>query len=450
MVSIYDPLYETINFEKEISTTDPFMIMGQIDRSKLFKELLNSYEMSRLIFLKQAGLNFLQFPSATYNRFSHSIGCWKLGIYSLEDIQVQIDENEYWSLGKWFKDGPIGGMYEYLISLLLHDIGHGPFSHVIENNGNISFNHEDVTYQLIMGEGDYYNIFKEHAKNSRMKCVHEILSNSKYNLKIDLIGKFIKGFDSNDKHEELKLIRELVDGKIDLDRLDHYARDSMYMGIKLAAFNVRAFLENIVINPEMKSILMRDEGVPHIQNILHSRGLIWMTALSHENVRSYEVMLNKAISRYLINNDQKEIVFEDDCGLIKKLLKTDDDVIKDLVNKILSRNNYSQIYKFKVNHDDTRQMIENKLKEIITKNRLEDHQILVHVPYKTKPKRSDTWFKFKNMNGIDINRINPLFENLIQNQADHETYIKFFSNIEDEKTKKSVINDLQIKFPNYY
>jgi HD superfamily phosphohydrolase len=274
----YDPLYETISF-------DP-------TKDALFIELVgNACDLARLVYLKQAGLNYLVFPSSTHNRFEHSLGCWKLGKMALDLIHVD-DEGDK-KLGEWLEE--IHRTNEFLTALLLHDIGHPPFSHVLEANQKLGISHEDTCVSLLLGE-DVYHVLRRQADEDGLRTAHEILHDK---VDLDFVTALVAPESPANSTDRLTPLQNLISGLIDLDRVDHCLRDSYFMGLKFASFNVQAFLSAVKIDAGANKLYVQEAEVPHILQMLFARELLWRKSLDRPEIRGYEAMLNEAVTRAL-------------------------------------------------------------------------------------------------------------------------------------------------------
>jgi HD superfamily phosphohydrolase len=436
-LSFYDPLYETINFEQEIvKIPSSEKIYMKKDPANVFKELLNSYEMSRLLFLRQAGVNFIEFPSATSNRFAHSLGCWFIGTYALERVTVKERRGTSEKLKDWLdkKDK----IFEFLIALLVHDSGHGPFSHVLEQNKYIDFSDKQFSGELVTGEGRFAKLAEEKAGES--KTIAAILD------EYDLNKKFIRGLISlsddefeREFSEEFIPIKDLIDSKIDLDRLDHYCRDSKYMGIKLADFNIHAFLENIVLLPgDARPTRVKDDGIPHVLYLLYSKELIWMVALDKPSVRAYEAILNEAVSIAIENGEvgKDEIVFYTDDELLHCLRTSDDKDVRDLFLRLIGRKPYIHLQSTKVPVKVHRKEIEEKIEEIVSKSRIGEHDLLVTIPFKDRPKESSFWLQVATEEGVELSDKYQGFCTAVwEEERERNRTIKFFARDEEVMEK---------------
>ncbi len=444
----YDPVCQWINISKEIIQLSPrFTVFGR-DPRPIFKEILKSYEMSRLMFLKQAGLNFLVFPSASHTRFCHSLGCWLLGKQALDEVKVrQATESRPLSLKEWLSPDRRGFLFEFLLALLVHDCGHMPFSHVLENNPDIKYNHEEIVRQMILGEGEVIERIKQ--ERGDLKLISEILKKHK----ID--EKFIVGLvcSSREKftqdYEEFLCLKDLVDSRIDLDRIDHYLRDSMYMGVNLANFNTHALLENITLFPNSTHpTRVKEEGIPHLMSLLFSRELIWKTALDRMDVRSYEVLLNCAVSMTIKEKeiDPLELSLLTEDELIYKLRHSENRQARTLMHRLFKRDPYVLIDSIQFDKGITRKKIQESVDKIIQEARIRSTDLLFYAPFNYTIKNPDLWLNLHTEDGKkSLKVIDPgFYDFLLTKDMARRTQVRFFAS--SDRVKNSVEKYLKREF----
>ncbi|MCX6579518.1 MAG: HD domain-containing protein [Candidatus Aminicenantes bacterium] len=297
-IKYYDPIYEIITikpYEKDWGGGRKFWssAMGAQNEQlieNIIAKMLKSAEMSRLNFLRQSGLAFLVFPSSTHTRFAHSLGTYHLGLEALNRSWVKTSgaQIKYESLGNWVESH--GLKEEFLLGLLLHDVGHFPFSHVLENNHLLPFkleSHEEIAVDYIIG-GKYSEAFQEYLRTEyglrerkRLSCIiDELNSELKGPIDKEVISFLIckdHNYITNRKFDlkEIEMLAEFTSGLLDLDRFDHYRRDSFFMGTNLARFNVSSFLDDVILTKD--GIELKGDGVSHALSLLQSQ----------DNIRTY-------------------------------------------------------------------------------------------------------------------------------------------------------------------
>ncbi|MBU4186123.1 MAG: hypothetical protein KKI12_02960 [Proteobacteria bacterium] len=385
-ISFYDPLYDYVTFEEAASgSTRSFFNMGyrDIDAPKQILPFLSTLEVNRLAFLRQSNLSFLIYPSSTHTRFAHAIGCCYLGFLSATKISIieehdESSDNETqmilndWLQGKGLKE-------EYLLALLLHDVGHFAFSHVMESNIclwaalGFQLKHEDVAKEFLCGEGLAAEAFRN--KNASFdNCYNYIADIFSSNSEIDcnVISYLIRGnlddikeFDSK-KRVELMMLHELTSGLLDLDRIDHYRRDSYFSGLKFASnLNFSIILSGLTIryNDSGHQIQLSNEAIGHALTLLHSKERLIHDCFENPSNIALEVMLCQAFNLFMFGNrhcesNGKPIMASDEQKkkAIDLLLCTDEELLirleagdplaRQIIYQIRNRDPYTFLGKF--------------------------------------------------------------------------------------------------------
>jgi len=426
----YDALFGYVNFDREIMRIDPTeRIFKGEDPNGIFKDLLKTYEMTRQLFIKQSGLCFLEYPSATHNRFSHSIGCWLIGTYALESVRVFI-EGEYEKLVDWLARQDC--VFEFLVSLLVHDCGHGPFSHLLEYNAELDFDHERMTREMVLGEGTYAKLVSERAGS--IPTVHEVLDEYDVN-KCLVAGLTSLSDDEFEKHFEKHLIpiKDLVDSKIDIDKLDHCLRDIKYFGIGLE-MNINAFLENIVLYPwSSNPTRVKSAGIPHIFNLLYCREFVWLTALTNPKVEAYSTMLNYALTRMLERDElaEEDVVLFTDDELLNRLRESRDKDVRDMYSRVVGRKPYLMVHQCMVSAKAERREIEEKLQDVRRKLKVDERDLLLYAPFRERPKKPTYWLLVTTEDGKELSDTHPGLNRALWDMEDmRNRTIKFFASPE--------------------
>ncbi len=219
--------------------------------------LINSKEMQRLRRVKQLGGTYQVFQSAEHSRFVHSLGVYQVVRRMLETECLDAVLSDYDKLC-------------VMCAGLLHDIGHGPFSHSFE--GVFEENHEDMTVRMIL-------------ENSE---VHDILSRIYEELPYD-VASIIQHTHPN------QILIQMVSSQLDADRMDYLLRDSYMTGTTYGKFDMSRILRTMRICDG--KIVYKESGVQAIENYILARYHMYWQVYYHPTARSYEHLLQSIFQR---------------------------------------------------------------------------------------------------------------------------------------------------------
>jgi len=253
--------------ENQKVVRDP--IHGDIVLSGCLIDLLETPEVQRLQNIKQLGFAHLVFPGAHHTRFEHSLGSCRIASQIADILEFTKTEKEL-----------------ITCAALLHDIGHGPFSHTLESLLVERFNvdHVDLTTQLILGK---YTILDEKEQQYiHAPSVHETLS--KYGLNEKEIVDIIRG-----RLSKKSYLGQILNSTIDVDQLDYLIRDAYYTGVAYGLIDLQRLLQTIIVHKGNLTMLRKGVGV--VENILMARALMYSSVYFHKTVRIAELMLLKAL-----------------------------------------------------------------------------------------------------------------------------------------------------------
>lgn len=290
-------------------------IHGDIKVEGIFLDIMESPEIQRLYDIKQLGFAHLVFPGAHHTRLEHSLGTYYLARRAADMLDLDKDERDL-----------------IACAALLHDIGHGPFSHTLENllREQMNIDHIDLTEKLLMGE---YTIFEENEK--------EYISSSRV---FDVIDRY-----SIDQREIIDIIRgkekrqylsQMINSTIDVDQLDYLIRDAYYTGVAYGIIDIERFLQTIMIHDN--NLAVSRKGVTVVESVLMARMLMYSSVYFHKTVRIAELMLSKAIE-LCKDADPFKIYRMTDSELIN-WLKDKGDYQKEIGIRLKYRNLFKQAY----------------------------------------------------------------------------------------------------------
>lgn len=228
-------------------------------KDQLIWDLINTKEFQRLRRIRQMGASFFTFHGAEHSRFSHSLGVYEI----TRKIISQFERNRY-------EDWPQEERMLCLCAALLHDIGHGPFSHSIEEAFDIF--HEDWSCDIILGDTE----------------VHRLLSKVSLDFPQQVANVINKSYES-------ELIVSLISSQLDADRMDYLLRDAYYTGVNYGTFDLERIMR--VVRPYRGHIVVKESGMHAVEDYLMSRYQMYWQVYFHPVTRSSEIILKKLFQR---------------------------------------------------------------------------------------------------------------------------------------------------------
>lgn len=229
--------------------------------------LINTKEFQRLRRIRQLGTSYLTFHGAEHSRFSHSLGVYEI----TRRIISQFERSGY-------KDWMPEESLLTLCAALLHDLGHGPFSHSIEEA--FEMDHEDWTCRIILEDTEITAILRDVAEDFPKK-VASVIS----------------------KTYEHEIVVNLVSGPLDADRMDYLLRDAYYTGVNYGTIDIDRILR--MLRPYDGRVVVKESGMHAIEDYLMSRYQMYWQVYFHPVTRSSEIILRQILRR------AKELVQED-------------------------------------------------------------------------------------------------------------------------------------------
>lgn len=231
---------------------DPVFGFINIPKGLLY-DIVRHPIVQRLNRIKQMGLSFVVYPGAQHTRFQHSLGAYHLMQQAITQLTAK---------GNFIFDSEAEAVK---IAILLHDIGHGPFSHVLENTLVHHVSHEKISLMLM----------------ERM--------NKEMNGQLSLAIQIFK-----DEYPK-KFLHQMVSGQLDMDRLDYLKRDSFYTGVSEGSIGSARIIEMLQVKDDQ--LALEAKGIYSIENFLTARRLMYWQVYLHKTSVAYERMLISVLLR---------------------------------------------------------------------------------------------------------------------------------------------------------
>ena len=219
----------------------------------LLYDLIQHPYFQRLRRITQMGMSYLVYPGAHHTRFHHALGCMHMMQKAIEVLKfkgILISEEEEYAL---------------LIAILLHDIGHGPFSHAMEHSIVEDVNHEAISL-LFMNQ-----------------------LNQEFEGKLTLAIKIFKG------EYPRKFMLQLISSQLDMDRMDYLKRDSFYTGVAEGNINSDRLIQMLNVVDDV--LVMEEKAIYSIEKFLMARRLMYWQAYLHKTSLVAELILTKILKR---------------------------------------------------------------------------------------------------------------------------------------------------------
>ena len=334
---------------------------------------LDSKEFQRLRRIRQLGGDFQVYPTAEHSRFSHSLGVYEIVrriVTEIKSLSVELSEYDKICV---------------MLAGLLHDVGHGPFSHAFEHVTNHS--HEDYTAKIILGETE----------------LNQVLTEVSPRLPEDIVS-IIEHDHPND------ILNQIISGQLDADRMDYLLRDSYFSATSYGQFDLERILRTMrvrKIDENKKALVVKYTGIHSVEDYIMARYQMYWQVYYHPVARSYEAVFIQLFNRLKdIFKDNKEY-FSDMKVLIPFLEKNvvsveeyfkldensllyccsliqnkDDEIAADLARRLQNR----RLFEYVDYSEENLAQIKNMLKEQNLDEkyylRVENVEASVYSPYK--------------------------------------------------------------------
>jgi uncharacterized protein len=268
-----DPIHGLITFDKE--------------KERLLLDIIDTPEFQRLRRIRQLGLSWVTYPTSVHDRFSHSLGTCHLMGRVLANLQW--DDLSFLNRKKGTKS-QLRREHSILLlkcAALLHDVGHGPFSHAFERFSGTD--HEDYTKEFIVNpSSSIHRILKE-------------FDNTQGTQFVDWISEIISHtIDCDDFW-----VSDLLSSQFDVDRIDYLLRDAYMCGVIYANFDLDWMIQNLIIgeipvsqhDKPRKLAVNAEKGVHSLESFIISRYHMYEQVYYHKTTRGAETLLTQIFNR---------------------------------------------------------------------------------------------------------------------------------------------------------
>ena len=231
---------------------DPIYGFITIPNSLIYDLIQHPY-FQRLRRISQMGLSYLVYPGAHHTRFHHALGCMHIMQKAVQTLRFK---------GVAISNEEENALY---IAILLHDIGHGPFSHAMEHSIVEEVHHEEISLKF-------------------MNALNE-----EFEGKLDLAIQIFKG----EYHRKFML--QLISSQLDMDRMDYLKRDSFYSGVAEGNINSDRLIQ--MMNVQDDVLVIEEKGIFSVEKFLVARRLMYWQAYLHKTSVVAEITLTKILKR---------------------------------------------------------------------------------------------------------------------------------------------------------
>ena len=284
-------------------------------------QLLNTSWFQRLRRIRQLGGAYMVYHCAEHSRFGHSLGTYEVVrrmVAEVPDLKEALTEKEKITV---------------MAAALLHDVGHGPYSHAFESISHIS--HEEVTCRVITGDKEIRTILNGAAKGLA-KDVADVIRHKSEN----------------------KLLPQLISSQLDADRMDYLLRDAYFTGTAYGEYDLDRILRTLRVDHDR--LVVKESGVYAVENYIMARYHMYWQVYYHPSARAYECLLRGLFNRlWDLEDPCEECVIPEFMPLVRqekltieqyfalddntcsygfaKLRKHPDHIVKDFATRLLDR-----------------------------------------------------------------------------------------------------------------
>src|SRR5690606_23477880 len=229
---------------------------------RLIVGLIDTPEFQRLRRIRQLGLAHFAYQGAEHSRFTHSLGAFHLATRILAKLSNSYKLDE-------------GDRTAVRAAALLHDVGHGAFSHVVESI--LDFHHENFTIEAVLSsETGVGRLLKDYSTELPER-----------------VAAIIRG------NFQPMALAQLVSSQLDVDRMDYLLRDSLFTGVKYGVFDLEWIIKSIEINEADDQLYISAPGIYAVEDYLQARYYMFRQVYFHRTLRAAEAVLRALLRRAL-------------------------------------------------------------------------------------------------------------------------------------------------------
>src|SRR6266516_3808167 len=260
------------------------------------EKLISTAPFLRLQKIKQLGFVYRVWPGATHTRYEHSLGCYYLAVRTMRSLLQRGNDGGLVGIS-------ISSVQTLIVAALLHDIGHYPYSHTIEELGYPIVLHEKMGRSII--------------ENSEIATILE----QDYHLSPERVADFIDPPKNGAMHPHDELLHHLLSGALDVDKLDYLPRDARACNVPYGGVDVERLLGSLRIHPNVngqRRIVVTHKGISPLHSLLHARQEMFDNIYWHHTSRAFQVMLMRAVQEALLSGaiQAAQLVGLDDASLL--------------------------------------------------------------------------------------------------------------------------------------
>ncbi|TFF94819.1 MAG: HD domain-containing protein [Promethearchaeota archaeon] len=245
------------------------------------RQIIDTQEFQRLRAVRQLGPAIFVYPGANHTRFEHSLGVYSVTLNFLNQL---LDLPKFKEICEPLEES----IKLIILTALLHDIGHYPYSHYLEQikefPGNITIEkHEKRAEHFINEDGELRDVIDD-----------------VWNVERELICRLIIGQDLNTPR--LKLLSSIIDSAIDVDKIDYLIRDSLHCGVDYGmGIDVERILNSLYVDHERNRTCLTDKGCSCLLSLLSCRNIMYQSVYWHKTVKACHAMFKRFIYEYMLN-----------------------------------------------------------------------------------------------------------------------------------------------------